>query len=219
MSVMTTDKTDLVPAPLTVEDLQRMPDDGRRYELVDGRLDVSPAPVFLHSRVESRLSIHLGVTAPVEFEVVTGPGIDFNADRTHHRIPDLVVIRAGDAENPYLTRPPLLAVEVVSPESVLRDHHTKRREYAVFGIDSYWVITPDPDEPSIIELRLKDGEYTEVAAAFGKDVLDTELPFPVRVVPQWLLSGGGDWREHIGGPKEAEDAKTMAKTEKPKNDD
>ncbi|WP_017602886.1 Uma2 family endonuclease [Nocardiopsis alkaliphila] len=207
MSVMAIGKTDPGAAPLTVEDLRRTPDDGRRYELVGGRLHVSPAPVFLHSRVESRLGFHLSNMAPVECEVATGPGIDFNADRTHHRVPDLVVIRAEDAESPYLTRPPLLAVEVVSPESVLRDHHTKRREYAAFGIASYWVVTPDPDEPSIIELRLKDGEYTEVAAAFGTDVLDTELPFPVRVVPQWLLSTGGDWRRHIGGPKEAEDAK------------
>ncbi|QRN79712.1 MAG: Uma2 family endonuclease [Nocardiopsis sp. BM-2018] len=218
MSVMTTGKTDLGPAPLTVDDLQRMPDDGRRYELVDGRLDVSPAPVFLHSRVESRLSIHLGVMAPVECEVITGPGINFNGDRTHHRIPDLVVISADEAESPYLTQPPLLAVEVVSPESVLRDHHTKKHEYAAFGIPSYWVITPDPDGPSIIEMRLKDGEYTEVAAAFDKEVLDTELPFPVKVVPRWLLRTGGDWRLHIGGPKEADDAKTVEETEEWESD-
>ena len=43
---------------------------------------------------------------------------------------------------------------------------------------------PDPNKPSVIEMRLKEGEYTEVAAAFGEDVLDTELPFPVRVAPQ-----------------------------------
>lgn len=218
MSVMTTGETDLQPTRLTVDDLQRTPDDGRRYELVDGRLDVSPAPVFLHSRVESRLGFHLSAVAPVDFEVVTAPGINFNADRTHHRIPDLVVIRAEEAESPYLTRPPLLAVEVVSPESVLRDHHTKKHEYAAFGIPSYWLITPDPNAPSIIELRLKDGEYTEVAAAFGKDVLDTDLPFPVRVAPQWLLRSDGDWREHVGGPREADETHAEQETEKPEND-
>ena len=218
MSVMTTGKTDLEPTRLTVDDLRRMPDDGRRYELVDGRLDVSPAPVFLHSRVESRLGFHLSNLAPVECEVVTGPGINVNGDRTHHRIPDLVVISADEAESPYLTRPPLLAVEVVSPESVLRDHHTKKHEYAAFGIPSYWVITPDPDGPSIIEMRLKDGEYTEVAAAFDKEVLDTELPYPVKVVPQWLLRTGGDWRLHIGGPKEAGDARTTEESKNPESD-
>lgn len=95
-------------------------------------------------------------------------------------------------------------MEVVSPESVFRDHYTKRQEYAAFDIPSYRVLTPDPDKPSIIELRLKDGEYTEVAPVFGEDVLDTEPPFPVRVVPQCLLRLDGDRRRRIGGPKEAE---------------
>ncbi|GAA1438356.1 Uma2 family endonuclease [Nocardiopsis tropica] len=202
---MTIGKTVPKPGPLTVDDLQHTPDDGRRYELVDGRLDVAPAPVFLHSRVESRLAIHLGVLAPDECEVVTSPGINFNSDRSHHRIPDLVVIRAEDEESPYLTRPPLLAVEVVSPESVFRDHHTKRREYAEFGIPSYWVITPDRDKSSIIELRLENGEYAEVSAAFGEEVFETDAPFPVRVVPQWLTAPG-DWRACIGGPEETTEA-------------
>ncbi|WP_026122172.1 Uma2 family endonuclease [Nocardiopsis halotolerans] len=200
MSVMTTGKMELGPGPLTVEDLRDTPDDGRRYELVDGRLDVAPAPVFLHSRIESRLSIHLGVLASVEFEVVASPGINMNADRTHHRIPDLAVIRPENAESPYLTKPPLLAVEVVSPESVIRDHHTKRHEYAEFGIPSYWIITPDPEEPSIAELRLKNGEYTEASAAFGEDLFETDFPFPLRIVPHWLTAPG-DWRRHIGGPE------------------
>ena len=52
---------------------------------------------------------------------------------------------------------------------------------------------------------------------FGEDVLDTGPPFPVRVVPQCLLRLDGDWRRHIGGPKEAEDAKTAQETEKPES--
>jgi Uma2 family endonuclease len=200
---MTTGKTDpQADHPLTVDDLRRLPDDGRRYELVDGRLDVSPAPVFLHSRVESRLVHHLGSLAPEEFEVVGSPGINVNGDRSHHRIPDVAVIRAASAESPYLTKPPELAVEVVSPESVYRDNYTKRHEYAAFGIPAYWVITPDPEQPSIIELRLENGVYTEASATFGEDVLDTDLPFPLRIIPHWLVSAG-DWRKHIGGADEA----------------
>ncbi|MGW5878020.1 Uma2 family endonuclease [Nocardiopsis terrae] len=215
MSVMTTGKTDLEPAPLTVDDLQRTPDDGRRYELVDGSLDVSPAPVSFHTLVTGRLTTHLSNCAPTGVLVMDGPGITLNPERTRHRIPDVAVIRNQDFQMPYTTKPPLLAVEVVSPESVLRDHHTKRREYAEFGIPSYWLITPDRDEPSIIELRLKNGEYTEAAAAFGAALLDTELPFPVRVAPQWLLRLDGDWRQHIGGP---EDAETEEEAEQPESD-
>ena len=84
MAVMTIGKTE--PHPLTVDDLANTPDDGRRYELVDGRLDVSPAPVFLHTLIESRLTFHLTGLAPDEFIVLTGPGINFNAERTHRRV-------------------------------------------------------------------------------------------------------------------------------------
>ncbi|MDA8368782.1 MAG: Uma2 family endonuclease [Nocardiopsaceae bacterium] len=195
---MTIGKTEPHPQPLTVDDLADTPDDGRRYELVDGRLDVSPAPVSLHTLIETRLTIHLGNAAPDELMVLTGPGINFNAERTHHRIPDLVVIRADDFERPYLTRPPLLAIEVVSPESVIRDHHTKKREYAEFGIDSYWIISPSSDKPGIIELRLKDSAYQEVAQVLGEDAFETDLPFPIKLVPHWLTADG-PWRKHIGG--------------------
>ncbi|MCY9785537.1 Uma2 family endonuclease [Nocardiopsis sp. EMB25] len=195
MSIRDTEAPD---RPLTVDDLARMPDDGRRYELVDGRLDVSPAPVFDHTSVDSRLTYHLIAEAPDEFTVLTGPGINFNADRTHHRIPDLAVIRADAAERPYLTKPPLLAVEILSPESVLRDSNTKRAEYAAFGIESYWIVNPHPDKVGISEMRLENGQYRDITQVYGEDVFETELPFPIRIVPHWLVADG-PWKKHIGG--------------------
>lgn len=198
MAIMSIDK----PAPstrrLTVDDLARMPDDGRRYELVDGELDVSPAPVFLHTVIESRLTTHLGLIAPDDYYVLHGVGINFNADRRHHRIPDVAAVYTEDAEHPYLTRPPKLAVEVVSPESVIRDNHTKRREYAQFGIESYWIIYPAPDKTSLVELRLRNGGYEEAGQVHGEDLFETDLPFPVKLVPHWLTADG-PWRSHIGG--------------------
>ncbi|WP_249124579.1 Uma2 family endonuclease [Saccharopolyspora erythraea] len=185
-------------APLTVDDLERVPDDGRRYELVDGRLDVSPAPAYGHGVIEGRLCFHLNAVAPDGYVVAPGVGLNLNAERTHHRIPDVVVLHEEDGEHPYLTKPPLLAVEVVSPESVFRDHHTKRREYAAFGIEAYWIISPAADKPGIAELRLADGEYSEGRQAFGEDVFETDFPFPVKLVPHWLLAAG-PWRKHIGG--------------------
>ncbi|PSL00968.1 Uma2 family endonuclease [Murinocardiopsis flavida] len=198
MAVMSIGKTEPQQRPLTVDDLARMPDDGRRYELIDGRLDVSPAPVRWHTRIEGRLQYHLVGLAPEGLEVLPGPGINFNADRTHHRIPDLAVAQEDNGESPYLTSPPLLAVEVVSPESVFRDHHTKKREYAEFGIESYWIISPYTDKPGIVELRLDQGSYREVGQAFGEEVFETDLPFPVKLVPRWLVENG-PWKRHIGG--------------------
>ncbi|GAB3447000.1 Uma2 family endonuclease [Streptomonospora sediminis] len=199
MVLMSIGETDPDPRPLTVDDLEHMPDDGRRYELVEGRLDVSPAPTSQHSLVDTRLSHVLATQGPdEECVVLSAPGINFNADRTHHRIPDLAVFRVADFEGPYLTRPPLLAVEIVSPSSTFRDHHTKRTEYAKFGIESYWIITLDAEEPGILELRLDDGQYREAAQAFGTDVFETDAPFPVRLVPHWLLAMGA-WSTRIHG--------------------
>lgn len=157
---MTTRHPDTPDRPLTVEDLEHTPDDGRRYELTGGRLDVSPAPKPLPTVIESRLTIHLGNVAPDELSVLSGPGVTFS--RLAHRIPDLAVFDQPPEEG-YYTVPPLLAVEVVPPGSVLRDHHDKRREYAEFGIGSYWIIQPQPDKLGLMELRLVDGQYQETA--------------------------------------------------------
>ncbi|CAM3816268.1 Uma2 family endonuclease [Nocardiopsis gilva] len=199
MSVMTMGTSEPQQRPLTVEDLERMPDDGRRYELVGGRLDVSPAPVFVHSLVEGRLLYHLMTAAPKGHIVLPGAGINLNDAGTHHRIPDLLVTRKADVEKPYLTRPPLLAVEVLSPESVFRDNHTKRAEYAEFGIGSYWIFNPSTEKPGLLELRLTDGEYREVTQVFGEEVFATDAPFPMKVVPQHLVDEAlDDWMESVG---------------------
>jgi hypothetical protein len=50
--------------PFTVDDLDEMPDDGRRYELVDGMLFVSAAPGWLHQHAVHRLSVLLDLACP-----------------------------------------------------------------------------------------------------------------------------------------------------------
>ncbi|MUL41910.1 Uma2 family endonuclease [Streptomonospora sp. PA3] len=187
------------PRPLTVDDLERMPDDGRRYELVDGRLDVSPSPMPIHARIEHRLSVHLEAQCPDGFEIFEGAGIDLNSRRTHHRIPDVSVFESERIPHRHFETPPLLAIEVVSPESVLRDSHTRKREYAEFGIESYWIVTPGPTGIGIAEFRLKGGEYQPANEAVDFDVFVTDAPFPVRLVPHWLIADGSQWKTRLGG--------------------
>ena len=198
MSVMTIRYPKAPERRLTVADLERTPDDGRRYELADGRLDVSPVPMPVHTYVDSRLTWHLINSAPDEFDVLTGPGVNLNAARTRHRIPDVAVFDAEPPAEGYYSVPPVLAVEIVSPESVFRDNHTKRREYAAFGIPCYWIINPLPEKVGLIELRLDGGEYREVTQVYGEDVFATDLPFPVRIVPHWLVAQG-PWKKRLGG--------------------
>jgi Uma2 family endonuclease len=193
MSVMTTPQL-WPPAdrPLTVADLDETPDDGRRYELDDGVLVVSPAPMVIHQVVLSRLESRLAAAAPAQFVVVGGPGVEISA--VQYRIPDLVVVRAGSMAitDRNLTRPPELAVEVASPSTAHYDRNRKKIVYAEFGIPAYWIVDPDPDRPSITAFGLTGGSYAEVGRAAGEERFASTTPFPVEIVPAELVAG--PWR-------------------------
>ncbi|MDA2812829.1 Uma2 family endonuclease [Nocardiopsis sp. RSe5-2] len=202
---------------LTVDDLARMPDEDGIHELDDGRLDVSPTPGFDHARVVARLLGHLGRAAPDGFEVLTRPGVNIHGDPSRHRRPDLAVIRDGDVTGPYLARPPLLAVEVLSPESTIRDTHRKRAEYAESGIESYWIIAPSAERTAVFEMRLDHGAYRDVQEVLDTDVFETEVPFPLRLVPRWLTADG-PWRRCIGGEEAGDRAERSAETQETPED-
>jgi Uma2 family endonuclease len=193
MSVMTTPQL-WPPAdrPLTVADLDDTPDDGRRYELDDGVLVVSPAPMVIHQIVLSRLEVLLDGACPPEFMVVGGPGIEMS--ETQYRIPDLVVVRAGSVAitDRNLTRPPELAVEIASPSTAHYDRSRKMVVYAEFGIPAYWIVDPDPDRPSITAFGPTAGSYAEVGRAAGEELFVSATPFPVEIVPAELVAG--PWR-------------------------
>src|SRR5258708_28784484 len=127
----------------TVDDLDRMPDDGRRYELVDGVLMGSPHRSVPHQAVMSELAVQLDHACPRGLFAVPAPGVRMSADT--ELIPDLVVIRQDQLAGRRVTRPPLLAVEIQSPSSALFDPHTKKAVYERFSVEAYWIVVPDVD--------------------------------------------------------------------------
>ena len=153
--------------PFTVDDLERMPDDGHRYELIDGMLIVSPAPNMGHQRVIIVLGSLLEQACPEDMVVFADVGVRI-AEKSALE-PDVVVARVADAEGVRLTRPPMLVAEVLSPDSMLRDLNLKRAAYERFGIPSYWVVDPDLDRPSLRAFELDGGSYAEVAHVTGGD--------------------------------------------------
>ena len=60
------------------------------------------------------------------------------------RVPDVLVMRAGEKFDRYVTHPPLIAIEILSPEDSLRRMQEKASEYRGFGIDNIWMIDPEP---------------------------------------------------------------------------
>ena len=171
--------------PLTRADLDAMPDDGHRYELIDGVLIVSPSPSWPHQRAVSRLLRLLEDSCPPGLEVLTGPFDVALADDTV-MIPDILVALMSDLTHRDLPVAPVLAVEVLSPSTRRFDLMTKRSRYESAGTGSYWVV--DPIEPSLTAWDLRGDVFVEVAHVGADEVFSATLPFPVSVVPARLVA-------------------------------
>jgi Uma2 family endonuclease len=171
--------------PFTVHDLERMPDDGRRYELIDGTLIVSPAPGTRHQKIVIRLGALLEATCPEGLETLTAPYTVRVSDSTELQ-PDVLVGRAEDFTEKLLPTAPVLAVEVLSPSTALHDLNSKNAVYERIGVPSYWII--DPDQPSLQVFELdSEGHYQLIAKVTGREGFQAQRPFPVRIVPTELL--------------------------------
>lgn len=181
MSVMTT-----LPwgRPLTADDLDSMPDDGHRYEVVDGTLLVSPGPVPMHQLVVSRLLRTLSASAPAGVEVLSAPLDVRLADDTQVQ-PDILVVRRSDLGPHRVEVPPMLVVEVLSPSTRLVDLNLKRARYERAGIASYWVV--DPAMPRLIAWEFHDGGYAEAADVTGDEEWTAATPYAVTVTPARLV--------------------------------
>lgn len=166
--------------PLTVTDLETMPDDGHRYELIDGTLIVTPAPGWPHQGLQGCLFAQLYARCPKHLRVVAAPfEVQLAMDTAVQ--PDIIVTRFADLTRKNLPVPPLLAVEIRSPSTALIDRNLKRATYERFGIASYWLLDPDPDEPSLTVLELEEERYVERASVTGRDSCGVAVPFEVRL--------------------------------------
>ena len=173
-------------APLTAADLDAMPDDGHRYELVDGSLLVTPAPNLRHQECVLSLGALLHGARLPGHAVLVAP-FDYRVAPTTQLQPDILVALRRDIGPARLERPALLVVEVLSPSTRLYDLGTKRLAYEAAGVAAYWIV--DPDEPGLTVLHLEDGRYVETAEVSGDQAYEAARPFPVTVVPANLLDG------------------------------
>ena len=173
--------TALDPAgPWTLDQLADLPDDGRRYEVVDGHLVVTPPPSQGHQYVGSRLLAALSRVCPPEWEVVYEMALPLGTDG---RVPDLSVVRRKPLPPP---RPPYpsgpedfgLVIEITSPSTRKTDLFAKPGEYAEAGIPLFWRIDLEP-VLAIHAFRLEGSSYVaaaELLAPWGPVQLDlTEL--------------------------------------------
>lgn len=161
---------------LTYEDYCSLPDDGLRYEILDGELEMSPSPLIDHQRISINLAVLLREHVQAEGlgEVLTAP-VDVMLADTTIVVPDLVFVsrdRAGLVTRRAVEGPPELLVEILSPGSARRDRHTKAALYARLGVPFYWIL--DPDARTLDEYRRSEaGTYALVATHTGPAVART----------------------------------------------
>jgi Uma2 family endonuclease len=163
-------------------DLDLLPKDGNRYELIDGSLHVTPPPTDFHNEIGVGLLVVLKAAAPPGWRVIHELGVRVPSGNL---IPDLVVLRP-DAERGVHWRGATdvaLAVEIESPTSRRFDRRTKPDLYAEAGIPSYWRVEQHKDGPHLHAYELLGGAYSEVSWVRPGVTWRATSPYPVLLDP------------------------------------
>ena len=169
----------------TASDLDNTRDDGCRYEVIEGRIIVTPSPISKHQNGIGQLFLLLNHYCPDGFRVMIAP-LDWRTSGGDSLQPDLMVIREEDY-NPdgFQLETPLLVIEVLSPSTRIYDQGDKRSTYESLGVNGYWIV--DPAAPGITALQLRDGAYVEIGQAVGSQTFEASYPYPVSIVPDDLI--------------------------------
>lgn len=177
---------------LTYRDYEALPDDGRRYQILDGTLDVAPASspdhqdvlANLYAAVRGHVKVHgRGRTFFAPVDVIL-------ADNTIVQ-PDLVFL---DAERAHLVSSrgiegaPTLVVEVLSPSTAAIDRGVKSRLYARYGVAYYWIV--DVDARAIEAYELFSGSYRLAARGQGHGPVGLPPFEDLGLLPDSLWPGG-----------------------------
>ncbi len=170
----------IVAPKLTYKDLQAMPNDGRRYELIDGEVYMTPSPNTKHQRTAGNLyfalrefteSRGLGAAFFAPFDVVFDEATALQPDLLFVRKERLSVITPANVAGA-----PDLVIEILSPGNASFDRETKLQVYARAGVPEVWYFDPKKETAEILNLG-DDGRYVLTATLAGDaGVVSAVLP-------------------------------------------
>ena len=161
------------------DDIWDAPDDGKRYEVIDGHLYVTTAPDLDHQRPSASLLALIWSYLRVHRtgEIFSAP-VGLILDEENGLQPDLVYVsreRAAILTRRGIRGVPDLVVEVLSPSTEATDRGIKLRRYAAAGVPHYWIVAPETR--SLEAYRLAEHGYQLVQVCHAGDTFRPEL-FP-----------------------------------------
>lgn len=167
----------------TYDTYAAIPDDGNRYEIIDGVLYMSPAPNMSHQGASANLfgRLYIHVQLGGRGRVYAAP-TDVELPSLRYRLvqPDIVVILSRNLsiiEHQKVVGTPDLVVEILSPGTAQYDRRRKQEAYAHAGVLEYWLT--DPDAQTVEVLILIDGAYVSAG------VFEGDARLPSRVLPEF----------------------------------
>ena len=167
-----------ISTKMTSEQFYALPEDGKRYELIEGEVDVAPSPSMEHQRLSIRLAYALMKyfeRKPVG-EVLTAP-MDVELDAANVYQPDLIVVLEENSR--ILTKArvvgaPDLIVEILSSGTAMKDRNVKLQRYAKAGVREAWLADPARRRFEIYRLR-DDKRYAHVETVEEGGTLTTPM--------------------------------------------
>lgn len=180
-----------LPERWTYEDWLRLPDDGFRYEVLDGELYMTPPPTIKHQRIVTELARHLGnfSTERQLGEVLVAPCGVLLPGQPVPVQPDVLFVateRLHLLGQEYAEGAPDLVVEVLSPGNWLYDRREKFLAYQEAGVAEYWIV--DPRGGSIEVFVLEEGAYTLMGKFSGAETASSRVLAGFEVVVGEVLA-------------------------------
>lgn len=126
-------------------------------EFVDGRIEERNLGEKEHSIIQRYLTVLFAIKR-AEWGVEVFPELRTQTKARNFRVPDVLVVRAEEKFERYVTQPPLIAIEVLSPEDTMTAMRAKAAEYRQFGVENIWIVDPE----ARIAFRYTDGSLEEV---------------------------------------------------------
>jgi Uma2 family endonuclease len=164
------------PRTWTYDDLAALPDDGRRYEIIEGSLFEMPAPSWVHVAIVMNLiGLLLPIVQSLGGQLATAP-VDLFLPGADPVEPDILAILPGSlaiAGGRGVQGPPDVIVEVLSPSNRTHDLLTKRALYGRAGVREYWIV--DPEARTVEVLTLERDALHSVRLAAGNDAIVSPL--------------------------------------------